>query len=178
MTSQYGAPGGPVYHDRPASGLSPRGLLLGQVEDTYGRKFGVWRDVSGCVRLDLGSIEIMLDPSAWGEMEKLGAMAIDDAAAELAELKQGYPAPVPGKSAQVDRDSWLMFQHLRKQVDKFKALLANEESHLREQVGDAKYLMVGDVRVGTRAIRQVKGATWTQDYLRVNETLDEGTNAE
>lgn len=79
------------------------------------------------------------------------------------------PAPAPpvkGKTADIDPNLWVFYVRacqMAATVDEHKRQV---EANLREQLGDAQVLVVGGARVATRITREVKGASWTKDYIR------------
>jgi hypothetical protein len=74
--------------------------------------------------------------------------------------------PVKGKTAEVSERDWIDYSNARIAAERWAAHVAATEARLREQAKDAQILTVNGVRVATRIITPVTGATFTKDYYR------------
>jgi hypothetical protein len=86
-------------------------------------------------------------------------------AAALAAAKARHKM-TRGESAEVDRNTWLAYQGAKRNAEVYQAEADKFEARLREQARDAQILTVRGIRVATRIITPVTGASFTKDYYR------------
>jgi transposase len=87
-------------------------------------------------------------------------------AAALAAAKASFPHAVKGKRAEIDPalwDGYLQAKHIAAQQ---QAIADLYEAHIREQAQDAAILTIHGIKVATRIITVVTGASFTKDYYR------------
>jgi hypothetical protein len=115
----------------------------------------------------------MMGRNFWDGVQARTPPSADGSAATLAALRSRFPVRLDTE-AEVDKDLWREFGNFREGVRTYKALAAEAEARIREQAGDARTLMVGGKKVGTRVSfsSEVKAHVRHSDYIRITGKED------